>query len=314
MYILTIPSFTWLKVDQSNQPDLPAPRAGHSCAMRDAQLLVVGGFLGDDSPCDDPGFHVFDASALKWKTSFRAADHAPDWHPDNLVLAGSYGYSVPEAVREVVGGGGHGGATASTPAVGPATDGPFATGKAPVYTVTQPAATATMTTSSDPTDSDHSSSPDDSRPGLVAAGVVAGIAGLLALYLGFCAWLYRRQVRAYKAHLAVANRYSGESPGVVSVAQQGRQPSRWSSRESFFGWVGSEREPSGGSSEREGIDGSSGGGSASRRKQQSEGSRMGMGGGVDGGSTERLLEGQEPSFFSVVVGPRRALRVVNGVE
>ena len=26
-----------------------------------------------------------------------------------------------------------------------------------------------------------------------------------------------------------------------------------------------------------------------------------------------LLDGQEPSFFSVVMGPRRALRVVNGL-
>jgi hypothetical protein len=31
-------------------------------------------------------------------------------------------------------------------------------------------------------------------------------------------------------------------------------------------------------------------------------------------STEGLLDGQEPSFFSVVMGPRRALRVVNGLE
>jgi hypothetical protein len=40
-------------------------------------------------------------------------------------------------------------------------------------------------------------------------------------------------------------------------------------------------------------------------------------GSVSGGSTsstERLLDGQEPSFFSVVLGPRRALRVVNGLE
>jgi len=31
-------------------------------------------------------------------------------------------------------------------------------------------------------------------------------------------------------------------------------------------------------------------------------------------SAERLLQGQEPSFFSVVMRPRRALRVVNGLE
>src|SRR5690606_1668454 len=46
------------------------------------------------------------------------------------------------------------------------------------------------------------------RAGLVAAGVIAGLAGLAAGYLGYCAWLYRRQVRAYKRHLEVANRYS----------------------------------------------------------------------------------------------------------
>ncbi|EJT82046.1 hypothetical protein GGTG_02020, partial [Gaeumannomyces tritici R3-111a-1] len=31
-------------------------------------------------------------------------------------------------------------------------------------------------------------------------------------------------------------------------------------------------------------------------------------------STEGLLEGQDLSFFSVVMAPRRALRVVNGLE
>lgn len=36
--------------------------------------------------------------------------------------------------------------------------------------------------------------------------------------------------------------------------------------------------------------------------------------GESSSSAERLLDGQEPSFFNVVMKPRRALRVVNGLE
>lgn len=333
MYILSIPSFTWIKVDQSDQ-DVPSPRAGHSCAMRDGQLVVIGGYVGDKIPCDEPGIYVFDASTLKWKTKFHAGDHDADWHPDNLVLAGSYGYKVPKAVQQVVGGDSDGGATQSTPAAGPATDGPFATGKPPVYTITQSGPTATITHSSDPTgasDDDPSSGP---QPGLVAAGIVAGIAGLLALYLGFCAWLYRRQVRAYRQHLAVTNRYSGASMSDTNSLNpsMAQQQNRWSSRESFFGWIGSTDRDVGTSSIIEPkfrpgefddpSPGMSSGTTAatatagavtavSSASKQSGESRLG---GSANGSTERLLEGQEPSFFNVVMGPRRALRVVNGVE
>jgi hypothetical protein len=42
--------------------------------------------------------------------------------------------------------------------------------------------------------------------------------------------------------------------------------------------------------------------------------RSGSASGGSTSSTERLLDGQEPSFVSVVLGPRRALRVVNGLE
>ncbi|KAF7560354.1 hypothetical protein G7046_g3794 [Stylonectria norvegica] len=140
MYILTIPSFTWIKVDQDKQK-VPPARAGHTCSMYDGQMIVVGGYVGDSVPCD-PGFYVFDATSLTWKDKFEAGDHDADFHADNAVLAGSYGYSVPKAVQDVVGGSQDGGATATTPAAGPATGGPFATGKAPIFTITQ-GATAT---------------------------------------------------------------------------------------------------------------------------------------------------------------------------
>ncbi|KAF7550449.1 hypothetical protein G7Z17_g5689 [Cylindrodendrum hubeiense] len=194
MYILTIPSFTWIKVDQSEQ-DVPAPRAGHSCAMYDGQMIVMGG-IGEDITCDDPGTYVFDASVLKWRDKFSAGDHSADWHADNVVLAGSHGYSVPRAVQEVIGGNQDGSATATTPAAGPATGGPFATGKSPVFTITQSGPTATITYGSKPTGTSNDKEHDDdsssgTKPGLIAAGAVAGVAGVLALYLGCLLGLFQ---------------------------------------------------------------------------------------------------------------------------
>ncbi|KPM45506.1 hypothetical protein AK830_g1110 [Neonectria ditissima] len=319
MYILTIPSFTWIKVDQSDQ-DPPSPRAGHSCAMYDGQIVVVGG-TRKDMLCDKPGMYVFDASTLTWRDKFSAGGHKADWHPDNLVLAGSHGYVVPSAVQEVIGGGQDGSATASTPAAGPATDGPFATGRSPVFTITQSGPTATITHgsgSNGSSDDDDDNSSSNSKPGLIAAGVVAGIAGALALYLGFCAWLYRRQVGAYKRHLAMTNRYSGAS----SMAFHGAaaRPDRASSPDSVFGWVGSDRgggvgahalsEPKWRGDDFD--DPSIGSSSGTAGMRQSDDTRPKTSG--SGGSAEGLLEGQEPSFFNVVLAPRRALRVVNGVD
>jgi len=306
MYILTIPSFTWIKVDQ-NDDNRPAPRAGHSCAMYDGQIVVVGG-VGEDIKCD-PGMYVFDATSLKWKDKFTAGDHDSDHYPDNFVLAGSHGYEVPDAVREVVGGDKDGSATVTTPAAGPATGGPFLTGKPPVFTVTS-APTATVSSSSDNNDEDDGTV----NGGLVAAGVIAGVFGALACYLGFCAWLYRRQVNAYRTHLAVQNRYSASHSMLNPSA-----PNRGYSQRSLFGWVGSNRNqeytsepkwrPEDEDDTTPGAPGSSNGSGGPKRSEESR-----PGTSNSRGSTEGLLEGEEPSFFSVVMGPRRALRVVNNAE
>lgn len=322
MYILTLPSFTWIKADPGSK-HAPSGRAGHTCTMRDGQIIVVGGYTGEDQPCDDPGIYVFDASSLKWTNEFKAGDHEADHHPDNSVLAGSWGYAVPDKVQKAIGGDEEGGATATQPDSGPATGGPFATGQAPVFTITQGGSTTTITPSSQPDSSDgeHESPPsaDDNsgpNPGLIAAGVIAGVLGALALYLGFCTWLYRRQVAAYKQHIATTNRYSGASADAFAPAGLfSRRKERPASADSeSFGWVGSERgrpipfltaeqtwhsdepTPSGGS----------GSGTAKKSEERTSGS--------GNESTENLLEGREPSFFSVVMGPRRALRVVNGMD
>ncbi|GAB1319191.1 Kelch repeat-containing protein [Madurella fahalii] len=381
MYILSIPSFTWIRAPQSGHP-VPAPRAGHTCNLRDGQIIVVGGYTSPShAGCEDApasGIFVFNASSLAWQPAFYALDHPPDHHPDNSVLANSYGYSVPDAVAEVIGGDAGGGATATTPSAGPATGGPFATGKPPVFTVTASGpggGTATVTkwgpgATGAPSPPGGGGEGDGRRAGLIAAGVIAGLAGLAAAYLGYCAWLYRRQVRAYKKHLEVANRYSynpvaagagedgaGAGAGVwgrgsstsgpaaaaaaaaaaVVVSEKGKsyetRPRFSTSTVDSFGLGGSglgwppteprflfdDDRPSPGSG-RSGSGSGSGSGPAVRgagatavptsklpRRSAS----------ISGGSTsstERLLDGQEPSFISVVMGPRRALRVVNGLE
>ncbi|KAI0423151.1 hypothetical protein F5X98DRAFT_382457 [Xylaria grammica] len=356
VWILTIPSFTWIKVDiPGNEP--PA-RAGHSCAARDGQIVVLGGYIGEDIQCEQPGVYAFDASNLVWQSSFNAADHPADDNADNTVLAGSYGYQVPGAVQSVVGGSSDGGATATQPASGPATDGPFKTGVPPVYTVTGTGSTATVTNTGVGNPGSLDGDSNSHRGGTIAAGVVAGFTGLLALYLGFCAWLWRRQVRAYKRHMAIANGYGEEDlgdGGIAAGAGGDKLRKKYSKgirggnitdddRE-HFAWVGqlqpgepkfmaSSDEPSPGSgtgfgsSERSHstedrnpwgfgydnyVDGTGGGGTTagggiSRSKSDATWSTR------SGRSAEALLDGREPNFFSVVLGPRRALRVVNGME
>lgn len=350
IYILTVPSFTWIKVavDSTNEP---VARAGHTCQARDGQIIVVGGYIGQTSDCDRPGIHNFDASALQWKDSFTAGDHAADFHSDNNILANSYGYKVPDIVQSVIGGNSDGGATATTPASGPATGGPFLTGKPPIFTVTASGTAATVTNwgptqtggSGNPgpgSSSSTPSSPSGTNGGLVATGVIAGVLGLLALYLGFCTWLYRRQVAAYKKHMLVANRYSGaDEPDLLAgagVREKLRKHRRGSSSGDSvdqFGWVGQVNEPRWMSTSDEPSPGSGTGGSSSGRHGPSEdrnpwawqeGSVAGAGvtrnkstatrSTNSGGSTEGLLDGREPNFFSVVMGPRRALRVVNARE
>ena len=71
MWILTIPSFTWIQVDTSSQ-SVPYARAGHTCNIWNGQMVVVGGYVGTELSCDSPGVYVFDTSNLKWIQQYNA--------------------------------------------------------------------------------------------------------------------------------------------------------------------------------------------------------------------------------------------------
>jgi hypothetical protein len=378
MWVLTIPSFTWIQVDMTGQSQPPA-RAGHSCVMWDGQLVVMGGYVGKDISCDSPGIYVFNASSLQWTNSFTSLSTPSESFSasqGSSVLQGSIGYAVPAVVQSVIGGSSQGGATATTPAAGSATAGPIATGKPPTFTITQSGSTVIQTAHSTSTVSPGSSSQSSLQKagpniGAIIAGTIAAALAILAAYLAFCTWLYRKQIRLYKNHVAMAQRTaftnspdhgnwgsemaSGNGSGgrinekvgtgvmlgpfgteIGGSGSIGR-PSVGESAGSLGGsGLQTVLTPSSGftpGSGPAGEGGSSnvlGGGLMPGRGQyellneeQHEGTEyLGAGApgpsylGIPGGSTahssmEDLIGGQEPSFFSVVLNPRRTLRVVN---
>ncbi|KAL9062577.1 MAG: hypothetical protein Q9157_008799, partial [Trypethelium eluteriae] len=240
-WILTIPSFTWVEVNIDGQ-SVPPARAGHTCNVWDAQMVVVGGYVGQDLTCDSPGIYVFDMSNLKWVNQFTAlspgsaANPNPQVNPSGSTgqnnplnqqpaqigttntsgLAGSYGYQVPDAVISVVGGSRNGGATITAPAQS-ATSGPLATGKPITYTTTNSAgAVVTETSLPGRPNSGSSGNSDDGSSGpnvgAIVAGVVAGVLFIVVCYLAFVAWLYRRQLQLYKNHVAAAQRHANRDP------------------------------------------------------------------------------------------------------
>lgn len=73
MYVLSLPAFTWTKVDNGTQ----APRTEHECVtVAKRQMLTIGGAeefgnwqLADPYP---QGLGIFDMAELQWKDSYDA--------------------------------------------------------------------------------------------------------------------------------------------------------------------------------------------------------------------------------------------------
>lgn len=402
MWILTLPSFTWIEVDMSGQ-SVPYGRSGHSCNIWDGQIIMVGGYVGDQLSCESPGIYVFDLSNCQWVQEFTALSPGKDGssspsagsgttgdededttnakstfnstgsnnplnqQPAQLAngtdtggLEGSYGYRVPQIIIDKIGGNESGGATVTTPVV-TATDGPLATGSATTYTLTNDPTSTSQPNSSDNNDNnpnDGSKDNDDHDPNnnnnktssdsrgnnpnipAIVVGTICGLLFLLALYLAFCAYIYRAQLGLYRRHVEMMNRRQQQNgseedddeklsaaglPGaglLMAASADGR--SGCSS-----GKNSSERSSKNG---RRGVawNGGGGGGGASHEGYQNgnlppsmtiantnhgmsaaAGGGGGGGGGSERSSTEDLLAGREPTFVGVLLNPRRSLKVVN---
>jgi len=250
--------------------------------------------VGTQISCDFPGIYVFDASKLTWQTSYNALSGADDQshqlsqEDGEDGLAGSYGYQVPDIVQKVIGGDAAGGATVTTPAASPQ-GGPLATGGPITYTATISGQVVTETGISNASGGGNA----NSGPNIAAivAGVIAGLLAILAGYLGFCVYAYRRQLSLYKAHVAAVHR--------AQTAPQNEKPPPFLAAGKMSSTEPSSHGPS-----------STAGGSGHQTGDESIPPVPTLHRGPSNASTADM-EYQEPSFIGVLMRPRRSLRIVN---
>lgn len=318
MWILTIPSFTWIQADLSGQSNPPA-RAGHTCNLWNSQMVVIGGYVGQELSCDSPGIYVFNTSSLEWQSSYTALSDSDPLNrqksqaKDPNALQGSYGYQVPVVVQSVIGGNAAGSATVTAPAQTPKS-GPLATGSPVTYTVTgsDGAVTTETSTSGSSGGSSRSNGGNTNLAAIIAPSVVAAVFFLIALYLAFCAYIYRKQVKQYKNHAAMLqhDNLMNEKDGPPTGFWVSRPPRSAGNTNSNSDRLSSDRR-----SQNSGPAGSGEG--SSRRDQEAMehypyNSVMALKqAATANSSTEDLMRGQEPSFLGVLLAPRRSLRVVN---
>ncbi|KAF2671032.1 hypothetical protein BT63DRAFT_432238 [Microthyrium microscopicum] len=312
MWILSVPSFSWIKVDMSGQ-SVPYGRAGHTCDVWDSQMVVVGGYIDKSISCESPGVYVFNTSSLKWQNSFNSLSGGLKDNPfsqqaaqkgasEKSGLDGSYGYAVPEVVYKQIGGSPTGGATITAPVATAVA--PFATGKPYTYTVTGAnGATITETSSGSSGSSGHSGT----NVGAAVAGSVAGVLAIVAGYLAFCALLYRKQLGLYKAHVAAI----GDHPSMQTPAPYSEERGivgAWHR----VGWLAGRNKTS--------TEGSRWGGDSTHsgpaeHRSTNSGSGYAPPGvwepNTDGGDEPEHSNEFEPSYWGVLLHPRRSLRVVN---
>jgi hypothetical protein len=311
MWILSVPSFTWIPVNTNSQ-SVPYPRSGHTCNVWDGQMVVAGGYIGKDISCETPGIYIFNLSSLSWQNSYTSLGSTTKGNPFSQQtsqkgidpakagLDGSFGYQVPLAVQSVIGGNGNGGATITAP-VQTATSGPMASGKPITYTVTG-ANGAVVTEFSNPNNGNSNDKNDHHGPnvGAIAAGVVAGILAIAVVYLAFCAFIYRKQLHIYKQHMAMAQErqeMSGaggglfDPPGSPGYAGEGYSKHLSAGQSSLIGPYHTRESNS--------ID-------TSMMQQTSSGDNQSA-----SDSSEHLMDGFEPSYYGVLLHPRRSLRIVN---
>ncbi|KAK3680766.1 hypothetical protein LTR37_021074 [Vermiconidia calcicola] len=202
-YVLTLPSFEWIRVRVPNNPDGGAGRNRHKYSVRsasgfhfhsdrltsfwvwqDAQMIIAGGGSSDYCNTSYPPIKVLDTSNYVWQTHFE---------PDHEA------YSVPGVVRRVIGGGPNGGSTVTSPKRGwtdPALGEIFShTLARDTYIYSDP--------SISPETGDAAPTPTPEPPGTqsnsgaIAGGVVGGVLGLALIAAAIWWFLVRpRQRRA----------------------------------------------------------------------------------------------------------------------
>ncbi|KAK6526390.1 hypothetical protein TWF694_004987 [Orbilia ellipsospora] len=277
LWILTIPSFTWVQVKTDGQSNPPA-RAGHTCHAYRGQILVIGGYTGQELSCDT-GVYVFDASSLQWQTSFKGGNETGGDSTNIYEPNKNSFYNVPALVVSQIGGGSTGGATVTAPQRTPVADSPL-TGTNPDYTynpnapqqspvlvtstITGSAGVETTVVTETPTNQPSNSGNNSNRGasvGIIVGATVGGVAFVVGALLFLLFLWYKRRVKELRES------YEEQQVTQGLVDPEGRPMSMASS-----GYPATMNH---------------------------------------GRSKEDLMEGVEPTFWGMLLQPRRSLRVVN---
>ncbi|KAI0543483.1 hypothetical protein F4679DRAFT_568609, partial [Xylaria curta] len=200
VYVLSIPSFRWIRVDDSNNPDLlgedqPGRNRQKCDVWNESQLIVTGGkitlgsgtttSLSETCNATYPPIKVLDTSTYTWRTEFDP----------------SVKYSVPDVVSAVIGGKSSGGARLTSPSGGWGSNDLADVFKQTVARDTYTTQTNTTTNSTDTPNPSPSSPEAKGSSGTSAseiAGIVVGvIIGLVAIAAAvFFLW---RRIRTHNA-------------------------------------------------------------------------------------------------------------------
>ncbi|KAI5837246.1 hypothetical protein DFP73DRAFT_532050 [Morchella snyderi] len=175
MWILSLPSFKWIKLDASDSSYSASKRAGHSCNLiGNRQMAVIGGAYGAEAQeqCETASVFLFDMATLAWKDRFDPGEAA---------------YELPEKITDVIGGDKLGNASRIKPeAWGDGVENIFVGSDIPQVTAPAPAPAPAPGSGPGPGPS--------TSIGAVVGGVVGGVAALAAIAFGL--FFLRRRRRS----------------------------------------------------------------------------------------------------------------------
>jgi hypothetical protein len=206
VWVLSLPSFTWVKINEGKSIHA---RAGHKCFMPyPDQMLVFGGYTplaGTQLTCLAEGPVVnFNVTSGEWLNSYDPGEYSD--------------YGVHEKIQSEIGGDAAGGATATAPAEGWTTsalndlfDTEYDTKKIKEYWPYNKAASTGRPRLDNPSDGDEDQD-DSSGSGLPkwvapVLGVVLGLMLVTGILVVFCLWRRRRIFRNSNSD------YGTEDPG-----------------------------------------------------------------------------------------------------
>ncbi|KAI5840416.1 hypothetical protein DFP73DRAFT_558308 [Morchella snyderi] len=198
LWILSLPSFKWIKVYNTADSDdnIAGARTSHTCQIiGNRQMAVIGGASSSSaiSQCQTSPLFVFDMSSLSWKSEFDPSEAA---------------YVLPKAITDVIGGdeGGNPDKDKNKPSAwtNPAiekifftSDGVSTTSQDSPASSSSPSSSSSSSGTSDPASSGSSGETKSSTPAVVG-GVVGGLLALLAGVIGF---LFMRRRRRQKGQV-----------------------------------------------------------------------------------------------------------------